>query len=263
MPYMNDLYISIADINIQLLFTHIRQNSVRNEFIKMVIDRYKNFISYSIKKKINCTITIKDDMVQSISLIPDGKKKSLLVFTKFYEKLSLGHLVTYYNISMFQFDKLLFQVFETLLFQHKGFLIQGDEIIHNGKSTLLLENNQKHHLLFCSLFVIRHVKHMKKKGGKFFCFTFPFMSHTTQNKGNPIEKIIYCSETIAQSRMAMVKRRQKYIEFVLKHTNIPKFINTGLNYSKDKNQIMHTYISFINTVELWHYYRNNQKPLDL
>jgi|SRR3989344_3339637 len=126
---MSDLILNIAGFHILIKFSEVEfTRKIRMpEYIKW---RYNDFLYSS--KKTNIDFTIKFIHAQEMrSLFSSNKKR---FFINLYDVKSGNVLITFYHISLFQFDVILTYILQKLLTRKEGFILHTSAVSIKGKA---------------------------------------------------------------------------------------------------------------------------------
>lgn len=135
---MNEyFYITIAGFHIQFTFNRrIEADPVekyaRSTFQKEVTAYLKNFETTAPSKKPDFSVIVEDRFPLEIMT---NKKGSY--FARIFRKRG-NTITTYANISMFQFQNMLYKIISELLNSHHGLLLHSSSILLNGRAHLFV-----------------------------------------------------------------------------------------------------------------------------
>lgn len=178
---MDTLFFNLAGFNIQINFIHKVGESwhveyLRNKIHSELVVYLKGFIVFEKPKAIDITIEFTDGAFEKVLISKTNKKAYFPIF-----KLSKSQkIITYYQISLNQFQTVLRQTILTLFKKKSGFIIHSSSIVKNGygylflgksgagKSTIVDLLNQKYQAFSDDMTIIRNIKN------KYYIFQTPF-----------------------------------------------------------------------------------------
>ncbi len=131
---MSAFVLQIAGFSIKINYSVADLTDRTTLLASLIKDRYPEFIVTSIDTLIDYTITfIDEEKLQSLT----SKDRKLFFINLYYLK---GHdkLVTFYHISLYQFELILLHVLQILLARNDGFFIHTSAIFANNSAHLFL-----------------------------------------------------------------------------------------------------------------------------
>ncbi|NMB57422.1 hypothetical protein GYA19_05825 [Candidatus Beckwithbacteria bacterium] len=223
MKYNNDvLFLSVAGFCIKIEF-----NKTPRLFEKKIIkNQIKKTFKFFIKQQKNTTrsfftLNFVDRMAPRI--ITKVKKKEN--FIEFY-RLKGRHIITFYDISIIQFQYIMQYVIQLILINNQGLFIHSSAINYcgkaylflgqsgTGKSTIIKMLKNKFEILSDDSSII------KKSGNKFFYYQTPFIEKESwvpkKNIKYPIGKIFLLRKS-KKIKLKKVNNKNYVIEQFSKH----------------------------------------------
>lgn len=128
----HSIFLKIAGFNIKIIFREARLKAVRKVFEKSIVKLYGGFIENRKSRIIDFSI----EMIQRHSTEFFMKEPEKINFTSFYQRKDSNKMVTYYDISMAQFNFVCYDILEELLHRNSGFILHASAINYHNKAIL-------------------------------------------------------------------------------------------------------------------------------
>jgi len=239
-----------------IIFKPSYDMSIQTDLISEIITKYKSYISKSNPLKSDFKIAITEQNINTINFIPDNQNKSIYLFTNFYEKKRVNYYVTYYYISLYQFNHLLLTIIEKLLSLNRGFILRCTGFLYLNKHILTTTYQNTSLPLTNTSFpkdkiTINKSAIIKKIGAHFFAFQNPCADSRKKSSGYPIDKLIIFTDTLTSSYFVRMQNKNDFINIIIRHSNISKYSDASLENSESYAESMKTILSFISKVDVW------------
>lgn len=135
---MEKIYLNIAGFNFLLILKDIQQRYYQEEFKKMILNKYPNFI---VKSNNKIDFKLIADYKGSVDVyVSEHEDKIRRVFTNDYSIDGARKKATVnYTVSQLQFDMIIKEIIDRYLFKkNKGFYLHGSAVGKNNKAFLFL-----------------------------------------------------------------------------------------------------------------------------
>lgn len=131
---MDTVYLNISGSNIKIVFKKTAYCYPSRKLRKDLIHDLKNFQTDCEPKEVDFTIIfIEKETIENIAR--DDYKKYLI---NFYEHVEDNKIITFYHISTIQFQIILRNILQTLLFKSNGFILHAAASCINNKAYIFL-----------------------------------------------------------------------------------------------------------------------------
>ncbi len=170
------LYLEIAEVRIKILLHKTEWLQMRSTLKKAIIDCYTHCVIPATKH--DWTVEIFD--ARRVEVVKT--KKSPFYYSFLYSHHTVGHIITSYHLSIFQFQALLGELVRKTIIKRQGLIIHASAIAikdknayifigesDQGKSTILRKLMKYDTQGLCDDSVV-----MLKKGSKYFIYQTPF-----------------------------------------------------------------------------------------
>ena len=254
----NPVFINIAGYTIKIIFKKADFSYLRKQFIRKFYLHYGKFIAKDEEKK----------PAYEIIVIQKARIKTIINYKKtdeymiYCEYINIHSLVTYYYLSMFQFQIILKNILLYLL-KNSGFILHASACVYDnhayifigkpnsGKSTTIKLLNKSFRAIADDSIII------KKVNKSFSCYQTPFLEKEYWIKKSPekfaISKIFFlCKENIFLTKQLLDKNK-------IANLIIEQVLSGEKMHHASQLKIMLDFVNSFNNFYFLNQYNNHKK----
>lgn len=223
---MKTLYLNISDCIIKLVFYNCSFPGEKERLIEVVSGHYAGFIVQKPRQQADYTVKI----IDSTTEISFFNKENGNGYMFFYHRESARVFETYYYVSIFQIQSLLFDMLLEYLDRTEGFIMHASANSMGGKAAIFLGKSGAGKSTIMTLLNPRFPAIasdsivIKKSGGDYYAYQTPFFEKETWVKRKtgriPISRLFF----LHKSKRCRVEKAggegdilNKVIQQVVKH----------------------------------------------
>lgn len=221
-PITKHVTIQVADFLIEIIFHQIEDFVLYDKFSDYLEYLYRDFIVDN-QKKVNFSIHVIDEIRNPV-VANDN-----ILYIDFCRDINSHTALTYYSISVVQFQIILKRALISLLSRNKGFILHGSaSLISNhcvvflgregaGKTTITSLISDKHPRVADDSVIIRY----KDKRFKFYQSPFIEKGKTIyiSNKSIEINKVIFLKKS-QECKLISIKSKHVIFEKIMKQLHV-------------------------------------------
>ena len=220
---MDTKLLSIAGFTIAMRFHRSTAPLYEKNFKDRLLYLYQGFsVAREKKQSIHYTIDfVERDNFETV-IQKEGKK----YFINCFEEKSKNHTVTFYHISIVQFEFLLRKILHTLLNVHDGMLLHASASIIDGKAYLFLGKSGAGKSTIAKLFIEQYPRVaddtviLKKEDGGFFVYRTPLkekrpFAEKTYNR-LPLGKVFFLRKA-SLHKVTKLQEKEYILQNFLEH----------------------------------------------
>ncbi|MBM3282844.1 ATP-binding cassette domain-containing protein [Candidatus Gottesmanbacteria bacterium] len=261
--FTNELFLNIAGYNVCINFHKTEWGFVRNFFYKQLSKYLANFLIPSRPNRIDYYL----DFVWEKGIKTLYFNKEKICYLNFFKKKNKNKIVSYYRISIYEFQRLLYLVlFDLTKYNTKGMLVHASSVIKNGHAYLFLGKSGTGKTTIIRLLKNKYeaisddVIILKKGNGMLYAYQTPFFEKSRWINKN--------RQKYQVGKIIFIKQSNTYQVFKIKKTEIvlelfSQQINIFNGYEHKIRQQLLEFIKLCNNFYLLNFGKDKEKLEEL
>lgn len=219
---MEKLILNIAGFNILLVFRKDQSGFLGAEFYKQIKDSYEGFIIES-ANKIDFKVTFINITNYDV-LINKGREKH---FINFYNELGNSKILSYYHISLYQFQVILRVVLQKLLAENNGLIFHASACLVRQEAYIFLGKSGAGKSTFSTYLAMGNksiaddMVVFKKEKDRYYIYEVPFREKNYWEVKTPgkyiLGKMFFLRKIQGEGKIVQIEDKQMIINNLTKH----------------------------------------------